>query len=105
MQMYYINRTFYKLSVIGGVEGECRGRQGETMTNEQFDSCLALMKSMNDDQSVYESFRAAMQKGGNDFASWMSSNGVPEDLAKALANASSEGLATLIGDQITEKFW
>lgn len=75
------------------------------MNNAQFDSSLAMMKDLINDQELYESFRTSMQAGGSEFSGWLSSHGVPEDLAKQLASTDGVKLDELVGNEITSKFW
>ena len=50
-------------------------------------------------------FKNAMSSGSGEFATWLGENGVPTELASAIANSEGDQLFKVIGEAICERFW
>ena len=72
---------------------------------EDYSGCIKLMCKMENDPATYQAFQNAMTTGGATFVQWLSSNGVPQDIAEKIANSSGTDLYEVAGEVVCNRFW
>ncbi|MEZ4295764.1 MAG: hypothetical protein R3B70_12365 [Polyangiaceae bacterium] len=74
-------------------------------SSTDYKGCIELMCKMENDPKVYAAFQEAMTSGPDDFAAWLSTNGIPADIAKKIANSSGTELFQIAGEVVCKRFW
>lgn len=75
------------------------------MANPDYASAIALAYRMTTEPDTYSAFKSAMLSGSSEFASWLSKNGVPQELADKLSTQTGGELSATLGDVLCEEFW
>jgi len=73
--------------------------------NDQYSACIDLICKMENDPATYSAFQNAMVQGGQVFTDWLTSNGVPADIAKQIATSTPPQLYTIAGEVVCKRFW